>query len=423
MPIPLVPRASRRRPIVGRCLVVLTVLGWVSPSWAEAPPSGPLTEADVVHRALGRAAFVELGDAEVAAAEGAAAIARALPNPELAYVHERTLGDSGTTEQALTIAQRFDLARRRALAGEAGDARVEASRRDRDALRVDVAAEARRRFWDVVHRQARIRAVEGWLGRLDEALSIVARREARGDAATYDRRRLEREQASIRGRLEAERAALDGARARLEALAGPDVRTASVAGSLAPAREEQGDAPDDAGPGERPRSRALALAAEAATLEARAAARWWLPELRLEGGWRGVEGLDGTSHGFVVGAAVELPLWDQASGARRQAQAEARRAMSRRTILDAELDAELAGARAEAKRLEGASAELRTTSTSASADLVRIAVAGYGGGELGLLELVDAYRGAADDELSILDLELAARRARIDVDRLLGATP
>ena len=45
---------------------------------------------------------------------------------------------------------------------------------------------------------------------------------------------------------------------------------------------------------------------------------------------------------------------------------------------------------------------------------------GYEGGELGLLEVLDAYRGQADDALTAIDLEHAAQRARIHVDRVAG---
>lgn len=38
-----------------------------------------------------------------------------------------------------------------------------------------------------------------------------------------------------------------------------------------------------------------------------------------------------------------------------------------------------------------------------------------------LLELLDAYRGAEEDELAALDLEHAARRARVELDRVTAA--
>jgi hypothetical protein len=39
---------------------------------------------------------------------------------------------------------------------------------------------------------------------------------------------------------------------------------------------------------------------------------------------------------------------------------------------------------------------------------------------VGVLELIDGYRAALDADLSLVELEWAARRARIDLDRISG---
>ena len=172
----------------------------------------------------------------------------------------------------------------------------------------------------------------------------------------------------------------------------------------------------------RPDLLAIELRIDAAALDQRAASRWWAPDLRLEAGWKGVDlGPQGRTDGFLLGASLSIPLWDRSSGASRIAAAQAQAARGRRALLESELQGELEGARAEAVRLRRAAEEFRDQTTAASSDLVRIASAGYEGGELGLLELLDAYRGTADDLLSALDMELAARRASIDIDRLTGA--
>ena len=54
------------------------------------------------------------------------------------------------------------------------------------------------------------------------------------------------------------------------------------------------------------------------------------------------------------------------------------------------------------------------------AALLRTAEAAYRGGEVGVLELIDGYRAALDADLSLVELEWAARRARIDLDRTSG---
>jgi cobalt-zinc-cadmium efflux system outer membrane protein len=395
-----------------------------SASAQEADTPAGLTEQEVVARALQRAPLADALEGEVAIEEGRGRAASAYPNPQLSYVREQTFGTFGTGEDYLSVAQIIDLGNRRGLHGEAGDARARAARREGDATRVSIAAEARVRFYEVLYHQHRVAALEGWITRIDEALAIVTRREQRGDAATYDRRRLERERAVATGRVETERAALERAGARLQALlaGGSGVAGIRVTGTLLPDNDPEGLPSLRATSGSRPDLVALDLRIEAASLDRTAASRWWVPDLRLEGGWKGVDlGRQGRTDGFLLGASLSIPLWDQSSGLARIAEGEARAARGRRALLESELDGELGGARSEAVRLRRAAAEFREQTTAASSDLVRIASAGYEGGELGLLELLDAYRGAADDLLTALDMEHAARRARIELDRLTGA--
>ena len=403
---------------------MVTLLFAAAASAQEADTPAALTERDVVVRALQRAPLTDAIEGEVAIEEGRGRAASAYPNPQLSYMREQTFGTFGTGEDYLSVAQIIDLGNRRGLHGEAGDARARAARREGDASRLSIAAEARLRFYEVLYRQDRVAALEGWLARIAEALTIVTRREQRGDAATYDRRRLERERAVATGRLETERAALERASARLRALLGTGAGVASVrvTGTLLPEDEPVALASLRASSSSRPDLLALDLRIEAASLDRTAASRWWVPDLRLEGGWKGVDlGRQGRTDGFLLGASLSIPLWDQSSGLARIAEGEARAARGRLALLESELDGELGGARAEAVRLRRAATEFREQTGAASGDLVRIASAGYEGGELGLLELLDAYRGAADDSLSALDMEHAARRARIELDRLTGA--
>ncbi len=413
-----------RKPTVARSfLAVALLLAFASSAVAqERDPASPYTEDAVVRRAVRRAPLSDAIEGDVAIAEGRGRVASAYPNPQLSYMREQTFGTFGTGEDYLSLAQTIDLGNRRGLHGEAGAARAQAARSEGDAARLSVAAEARLRFYEVLYRQDRVAALEGWIARIADALAIVTRREQRGDAATYDRRRLERERAVASGRLEMDRGALERAQARLAALLGPGVTAPAVTGTLLPDSEPAALPALRASSSSRPDFRALDLRIDAAALDSTAASRWWAPDLRLEGGWKGVDlGRQGRTDGFLLGLSLSLPLWDQSSGLARIAEGEARAARGRRALLESELDGELGGARAEAVRLRRAATEFRTEASAASGDLVRIATAGYEGGELGLLELLDAYRGAADDALTALDMAHAARRARIELDRTTGA--
>lgn len=419
------PSHALREPTSARYLLLAALL-LVTPETSRAEPAAhptALTERDVVARALGRAPLTDVIEGEVAVEEGRGRAAGTRPNPQLSYAREQTFGAFGSTESYLSVSQVIDLGARRGWLRKAGDARARAARRQGEAARLATAAEARLRFYAVLHREGRVAILEGWIGRIDQALSIVSRREQRGDAAVYDRRRLDRERAIATARLEKERAALERAIARLQALLGIGGSPASVdaVGTLLP-RDEPGDPGSPrAGSGRRPDLLAQDLYLEAASHDRTAASRWWAPELRLEGGWKGVDlGPQGRTDGFVLGASLSVPLWDELEGLSRAAEGEARAARGRRALLQTGLEGELGGARAEAVRLRRAAVRFREEIAAVSRDLVRIASAGYEGGELGLLELLDAFRGAVEDSLSALDLEHAARRARIQLDRLSG---
>jgi cobalt-zinc-cadmium efflux system outer membrane protein len=420
-------RARKRRPVllstkpIAARFFVLAILGAIGAA-ADESHASPLDESEAVSRALRRTGVVESFAAQVDIQEGQRRVISAYPNPEIAYMREQTFGSAGTSEDYLSLSQTFDLGNRRGLRGEAAAARAGAVRQEAQRQRQELAAEARLRFYRVLHEQERVKSLEGWTARIDESVLIVSRREASGDAATYDRRRLQREQAVAAGRLQTERANLEGARARLAALVGKAAPEIVVTGILLP----DGEPPElptlQAEARTRPERVAIERHLDAASRESHAAARWWLPDLRLEAGWKGVDlgNPGGRTDGFLFGASLALPLWDQSSGQALVADGEARLARARRDLLETEFEGELRGARVEALQLRRAAAEFRQRTEAVSGDLVRIAAAGYGGGELGLMELLDAYRGAVDDALMALDLALGARKARIELDRITG---
>jgi cobalt-zinc-cadmium efflux system outer membrane protein len=394
---------------------------------AEPTTTLTLTEAEVVHQALGRAPLVDALAGAVEVEHGQAATLSAYPNPQLSYLREQTFGTLGTAEDYISLSQMIDLGNRRGLRGNAAERRALAVEHEGAAVLARIAAEARLRFYEVLYRQHRAQALRSFIARIDAAFGIVARREARGDAALYDRRRLEREQWVAEDRLEAELAALDLARARLGALLddpasiGLDI---TVTGELLPTTEPPSLPSLREAVSQRSDLRALDVRREAAVLDRRSAGRWWVPDLRLEGGWKGVSiARQGRTDGFMIGAALSLPLWNASSGLARVADGEARAVAGRRQLLEAELLGEVTGLHAEAVRLAATARRARARSLAASHDLVRIAGAGYEGGELTVLELLDAYRGAADDELSALALDREARRARIELDRAAGEGP
>ncbi len=415
----LYKKPSGHRYSIAALLVMLVV------SSAQAKPpehAPPLTEKEAIARALQRPPLQDVLTGKVAAEEGREQAGSAVPNPQISYMREQTFGPLGSGEDYLSLAQTLDFSGRRALRREAGKARVQASQKEGDAVKLDIVADARERFYEVLYRQERLKALEAWALHVGQALEVVTRREKRGDAAAFDRRRIEREQAVASARLETERAALERVRAKLEAVLGGPPAVTAVTGNLLPENDPMPLSKLRAAGNSRPDMIALHLRAEAASLDQKAFSRWWMPDIRLEAGWKGVQlSNQGRTDGFLAGVSLSIPLWDQSSGLARMAEGESQALRGQHALLVSEADGELAGAHAETLRLRRAALDFRRRSAGISADLIRIALAGYEGGEMTLLELLDAYRGAADDALTALDLDHAARLTRIELDQRMGA--
>ncbi|MFY3742500.1 TolC family protein [Anaeromyxobacter sp. Red801] len=410
------------RPTVARCwLSALLVLA--SPAWASAEEPAPLSldEAEAVRRALARPALDEQLRATVDLARADELAARRWPNPEASWSHEQVGGDGKTERQDVAIlSQRFDLSGRRGLRGDAAGKRVEAARADAALTRSAVEADVRRAFVDVLARGRRAAAVREAAARLEAVAAAVGRRAASGDVAVYDRRRVERERLTLLARLDVEEGALARARALLAALVGaPAPASLALRGELAPSELPALPALLER-VAERSDLRALALEAEAGELEARAAGRWLVPEVELGGGLKTVGAGARRDTGFAAALTVPLPLFSRDQDARLRGHARARSARSRLSLALDAARAEVSGLHAEAARLGAAAGRYAQSGDADGSALAATAEAAYRGGEAGVLELVDAYRATLEASLALVDLQAAARRARVDLDRASG---
>lgn len=380
-----------------------------------------LDEAEAVRRALARPALEARLRAGVDLARADELAARRWPNPEVSWAHEQVEGDGATErEDVAVLSQRFDVSGRRGLRGDAAGKRVEAARAEAELTRRSVEAEVRRAFVDVLAQERRVAAVREAASRLETVAAAVGRRAASGDVAGYDRRRVERERLTVLARLDVEEGALARGRAALGALvAAPDPTSLAVRGALAPAELpplppllEQVAARADL--------RALALDAEAGELEARAAGRWLVPEAELGGGLKTVDTGGRRDTGFAATLTIPLPLFSRDQDERVRGDARARGARARHDLALEAARAEVTGLHAQATRLAAAAARYAGSGDADASALAATAEAAYRGGEVGVLELVDAYRATLDASLALVDLEAAARRARIDLDRASG---
>lgn len=412
------------RPTAARCLIAAAALA-VAAHAAAQEPGAPLEEDEVVRRALARPALEQQLRAHVDLARADARSTRRWPNPEASWAHEQVRAGGATERQDVAVlSQRLDLSGRRGLRGDAAERRVEAASADAALLRLDVEAEARHAFADALAQERRVAAFREAAQRLEAVAEAVTRRAASGDVAGYDRRRIERERLTVLGRLDLEEGALARAYARLAALIGASDPAAplSLRGQLAGGAPPPLPALLERLPS-RPDLRALELEARAGELEARAAGRWFLPEVELGGGLKSVDDGSGRASGFAATLEVPLPVFSRDQDERLRGEARTRAAQGRRALALEAARADVAGLHAEATRLAAAAARQRERGAADEPALARGAEAAYRGGEVGVLELVDAYRSALDAEVAAVELERAARRARVDLDRASGGAP
>lgn len=410
----------RKTPTVARSLLpALLAIAPLASGTAQGHAAGSIDEDEAVRRALARPALDEQLRAAVDLARADEMAARRWPNPEASWSHERIGGD-GERQDVAVISQRIDLSGRRGLRGDAAGTRVEAARADVALTRLDVEAETRRAFVNVLAQERRGATLRAGATRLEAVAAAVARRAASGDVAGYDRRRVERERLTLLARLDVEEGALARSRALLAARVGaPDPASLALRGDLAPAEPPALPALLER-VAARPDLRALALEAEAGALEARAAGRWFVPEVELGGGLKTVDAGSRRDTGYAAAVTIPLPLFSRDQDQRVRGEARARGARARLALALEAARAEVGGLHAEATRLAAAAARYARSGDADASALAATAEAAYRGGEVGVLELVDAYRATLDASLALIDLQAAARRARIELDRASG---
>jgi outer membrane protein, heavy metal efflux system len=381
-----------------------------------------LTERAAIDMALARPAYRTVEAGRIAVAESAVMEARLPPNPNLQLTHERGHTTGGTaTETSLVVSQAFDISGRRTLRRQAAEQRLAATHYDRAIARNRLIAEVRNAFADALYRDQLRTSLREWNQRIDAVYTVVSRLAKAGEASAYERRRLERERQAAQARIA--RAEADYGRARellLAFLGNSAARTLAPTGNLIPP-EPPALATAQSTMRSRPDLQSLVAQAEAFDREHRAAERAWLPDLTVGVGPKRVDEPARTENAAIVSVSIALPIFDRGQAAQKRASAEASATRAEHALHLERWEAELRGVWGQANELRRAALSFSADTTKSSRDLSRIAETAYRGGEASLLELLDAYRNELEAQTTALELALAARVARIELDLLSGA--
>jgi cobalt-zinc-cadmium efflux system outer membrane protein len=385
-----------------------------------------LDESQYVERVLAGSLEARVAELEAALGRAEAVGAGSWPNPALEWERQKTASGAreGESQDVLMASIPLVLSGRLGLEVEAADRNARAAEARHEWARAGLRHEATRAFATVLAARERRSILEQSLAELRRLAEAIATRERAGEAAGYERLRIELEVATVQDALRG--AVLDEQQAEAQALRllGPGVTVLPpFEGSLQVERPLPDGASLLAELGERRGDlRALALETRGAEAARRAAGRGWIPEPSLRAGAQFLDvGLPGAGVGYVVGVGLPLPLFDRRQG--EAARAEARRGLAeaRRAALLHEARTRLAVVLQAVSGRRERLARHRADVLGRAQELRQIAATAYRGGGAELLVLVDAERAAREARLTTVELTVSLVEAETDLLLLAGA--
>ena len=341
------------------------------------------------------------------------------PNPRLTYDRESV---AGVTENLVMVAQPLPITGRRRFEVEAASAMVGAvsSRADEEIRRLR--ADLRLAFADLAAAQIRERELTTARDRLGELADVLARREAAGDAAGFDRLRAEREVLDV----DTDRALAATERSRAQAIVAsffadvPDPgRIVAVPPSPATADVPPLDALVDRAESTRGELLALRRETDAAGFAQRAADRRRIPEPEVVAGTKSST-FAGGDIGSVVTVHASIPVFDRGRPERALAVARAAQADARATAFRLVVRGQIAALRATVLERRRLAERYRAQSVTSAEQIEHIAQVSYDAGERSILELLDAYRTGLSARVRQATLDAAAHQAEIELEFASG---
>jgi cobalt-zinc-cadmium efflux system outer membrane protein len=379
----------------------------------------PLTETEALARLSPASPRVRAIRAGVDVARADVLAAGRWPNPRVTFDREAV---AGVTENMAMVSQALPITGRRGFEAQAASALVDASSSRADEALRRARADLRLVFGQLLAAQLREREFAASRDRLRGLADVLAKREAAGDAAGFDRLRAEREVLDV----DTDRAAAATERARAQAtLAGffvdavDPATIVAVDASRMPPSLPPVDALVEQGETIRGELVALRKEIEAARLSLRAADRRRVPEPEVVAGTKSSTAAGGDT-GSVITVHASLPLFDRSRPERALAEARARQAEARVDAFRVALRTEIAALRGAVIERRETADRYRNAAVNGAGQIERIAQVSYEAGERGILELLDAYRIGASARIRQAALDAAVRQAEIELEFVSG---
>ncbi len=376
------------------------------------------TEEQVVRKFLDQSPWERDARARTAVAAAEAQSRTLYSNPRVRYVREGAgLTEFLQAEQTIHWSGRLGLLKKSGIAS-AGVAEAEGALdlwEARSALRLA--------FYQALAGQELGDVYQAGRKEMEEVIRVLTEREQAGDIARFDRLRAERELAQLVAEWTLVRAETELDLGRLRGFLPADAQIARVSGRL---ETPFNGALDAAALARRALAARQDFRAEQQRLtffqlEQRAAEKLRIPEPVVSAGYKRADiGLNQIVHGGVVELSVPLPLFNKGKAEVTRFSAEQERSSARLQILSRQIHAAVEGTvRAFNARIE-ARDRFRSALSDTGPELVRIARVAYLEGEIGILQLLDAYRSQREAQIRSLEIELAVKEAQIELERVVG---
>jgi outer membrane protein, heavy metal efflux system len=285
-------------------------------------------------------------------------------------------------------------------------------------------------FFRMVAAQERVNVLSNRIGEVEGLVRILRRREEEGEGSRYDRLRAERELVELRTDAIMARSLIAAAGAQLAAFLPEGARVERVRGDLRIVSEVPNL--------ENLVRRALLVRADYQAeqkdrgrylIEEQAARRLRIPEPVVSAGVERAEVTAGTGanpfsnvtrNGLAFSVSVPLPILNSGRYEVARYQAEQEQADARIAVLSRQIRTEVEGALTALDVRREAQTAFEREMESSGPELVRIAQTAYQEGEIGILELLDAYRVNGAANLRRLDLKAGVKEAFIELERAVG---
>ena len=343
-----------------------------------------------------------------------------LTNPAVVYTHESA---AGSRDDFLLLRQELPVTGRLRLLRAGGKAAVDVAQASASFDLQSLRAQVRLSFVDLLLAQEREVALRDGVRELQEVVRILAEREQQGEGSTFDQLRGARELAELQADRSSAAVIRAQAQARLASFLGSDRDPTGLVAQASLTAERV--LPPLAALLDRALQRRKDY--ERGTLdlrryetERRAAERLRLPQPALSAGMKRTSLGSLADTGWTLSVDVTVPLFNRGQTDTAHARAAIGRVGAEQEALRLQIQQEVRAAYVAASVRRQQVDDYLREAAETSHELARIAQLAYEEGEVGILELLDAYRVSRDARLRAVDLLASVRYAEIELDRTVG---